>query len=92
MTYEEALEIIRQHEIAITRSTSKNTLTLALCVAEKALKKQIPIIPLENEQMWAVCPNCGGSISKDNVQEHIFNGDTTFCEHCGQALDWSEEG
>jgi hypothetical protein len=25
-----------------------------------------------------------------NVQEHIKNKENTCCEHCGQALDWSD--
>lgn len=59
----------------------------------EALKKQIPMKPLENKLMWAVCPNCKGSIHKDNfrIHERIVRNDTTFCEHCGQALDWSDE-
>jgi hypothetical protein len=60
----------------------------ALYMAIEALEKQIPKKPIENERDWAVCKNCGGSISKDNIFEHIVDRDITFCEHCGQAVDW----
>ena len=94
MTYEDTLNRIMKQKKAIDGYPVKFMfvgITEDYENVKEALEKQIPIIPLENEQMWAVCPNCGGSISKDNVQEHIFNGDTTFCEHCGQAIDWSDE-
>ena len=90
MTYEEALEILRPCEIILTRSTSRDTLALALCVAEEALEKQMPQKPFENTPIGAVCPTCGGSISMDNVLEYIIYGETSFCEHCGQAIDWSD--
>jgi hypothetical protein len=56
-----------------------------------ALEKQIPKKPIENRYPWAICPICGGSVYLENVQEHIMNQEKTHCEHCGQALDWSEE-
>ena len=52
-------------------------------------ERDIPKKPFVNSQYWAECPNCGGSISKDNIQEHIIDGDITFCEHCGQSIDWA---
>jgi hypothetical protein len=58
----------------------------------KALEKQIPKRPIEDGYYDepAVCPNCGGSINTEIVQEHIQNCETSYCEHCGQAIDWSE--
>lgn len=55
-----------------------------------ALKKQIPQKALEVEYPWAICPNCSGSVSLENVQEYLYNQETSYCEHCGQAIDWSE--
>ena len=55
-----------------------------------ALKNQIPQKALEVEYPWAMCPNCSGSVSLENVQEYLHNQETSYCEHCGQALDWSE--
>ena len=46
--------------------------------------------PRENETNWAICPACGGSVYKKHVMEHIMNEEITFCEHCGQALDWRD--
>ena len=58
--------------------------------AISALEKQIPKKPNENRYPWATCPSCGGSVYIDKVQEHIMNNENTYCEHCGQALDWSD--
>lgn len=55
-----------------------------------ALKKQIPQKPLEVVYPWAMCPSCSGSVSLENVQEYLHNQETSYCEHCGQALDWNE--
>ena len=55
-----------------------------------ALEKQIPKKPIDNRYPWAICPVCGGSVYVEKVQEHIQNNETTYCEHCGQALDWSD--
>lgn len=55
-----------------------------------ALKKQMPKKPIENRYPWAICSVCGGSIYLENVQEHIQNKENTYCEHCGQAIDWSD--
>ena len=54
-------------------------------------EKKAHIKPLENRYPWAICPSCGGSVYLRNVQEHIFAKETTYCEHCGQALDWSDD-
>lgn len=55
-----------------------------------ALEKQIPKKPIEDRYPWCICPNCGGSVYLKNIQEHIFVDETSYCEHCGQALDWSD--
>ena len=77
MTFEEALEIIRQHETAITRGTSKNTLALALCVAEKALEKEIPKSPFREDGLM-ICPVC---------KRTPFGA---YCLNCGQRLEWGK--
>ena len=58
--------------------------------AISALEKQIAKKPVVDRYPWAICPVCGGSVYLSNVQEHIYNCETTYCEHCGQALDWSD--
>lgn len=55
----------------------------------KAVEKQIPKKPIENKFPWAICSVCGGSVYLKNAQEYIQNKEITYCEHCGQALDWS---
>ena len=54
----------------------------------EALTKQIPAKALEVTYPWAICPSCGGSVFLENVQEYLHNQETSYCEHCGQALDW----
>ena len=56
----------------------------------QALEKQIPKKYVDGRYPWAICPTCGGSINTEIVQEHIQNCETSYCEQCGQAIDWSE--
>lgn len=58
--------------------------------SKEALEKQIPKKYVDGRYPWATCPTCGGSINTEIVQEHIQNCETSYCEHCGQAIDWSE--
>jgi hypothetical protein len=55
-----------------------------------ALEKQIPKKPIEDRYPGCVCPACGGSVYLKNIQERIMISKTTYCEHCGQALDWGD--
>lgn len=55
-----------------------------------AIEKQIPKKPIEDRYPWCICPVCGGSVYLKNVQEHIMVSETTYCEHCGQKLDWGD--
>ena len=58
-------------------------------VMNEAIKKQIPQKPIKNEEQdfrfvtKYVCPACGNRITGTGV--------ATYCYHCGQALDWSDE-
>lgn len=50
-----------------------------------ALKKQIPVKPestqlLTNMKDWYRCPNCYMGVTKYS----------SYCEDCGQMLDWEE--
>ena len=94
MTYEEALNWCEQFTdnlVAYNGDSKRRTLGLqAMEKCKKALEKQIPKKPIENRYPWAICPTCGGSVYLENVQEHIQSQETTHCEHCGQALDWSD--
>lgn len=81
MTPKEALNILDETVIG--------NLELKI-VLSNAIEKQIPKKPLDVEFQWCICPACGGSVCLDNVLEHIQNNEATHCEHCGQALDWSD--
>ena len=53
-----------------------------------ALEKQMPRAAEHEDGAWSICPNCGGSICNDT--EYATNKEVSYCEHCGQALDWSD--
>lgn len=89
MTPEEAIKTI-QVAVAEVEWNYPMNYAEAFETAIKALEKQIPKKPREDETNWAICPDCGGSVYKKKVWEHIVNEEITFCEHCGQALDWRE--
>lgn len=55
---------------------------------KQALEKQMPKKPMRVEYPWAICSVCGGSFSLKNIEEHIMHHEVTYCEHCGQAIDW----
>jgi hypothetical protein len=86
--------MIPQEAITLVKECGFNIETTKHFECEKvvlnALEKQIPKKPIENRYPWAICPICGGSVYLEKVQEHIQNNETTYCEHCGQALDWRE--
>lgn len=54
--------------------------------AISAIEKQIPQAAEHEDGAWSICPNCGGSICNDT--EHATNKEVSYCEHCGQAIDW----
>ena len=57
----------------------------ALEFAVKAVEKQIPKKLIGQNTMWGICPNC-----EKAAEIHAFR-EPKHCEHCGQALDWSDE-
>lgn len=84
MTYEEAFNEVNMHCCWCECKVDDNTKILIL----ETIEKQIPKKPIENRYPWVICPSCGGSVYIDKVQEHIRDNENTYCEHCGQALDW----
>lgn len=54
--------------------------------AISALDKRIPKVAEHEDGVWSICPCCGGSVCNDT--EHAVNGEVSYCEHCGQAIDW----
>lgn len=83
MTYEEAIEILREERDWAQQLSYVNK---ALDMAIKALETLTPKKPSNETKSFAYCPNCCGSVFKANIKEHIENNEITFCEHCGQAL------
>lgn len=98
MTYEEALnfnqkwteeQAFNDLERYLLREEPPAMKAVAICM--RATKKQMPKKAIHDSHMFAICPTCGGSVSLENVMGHMINGETSYCEHCGQALDWSKE-
>ena len=87
MTYEEAVGILTSRAIAFGRASGKSTLECirieAICKTIEALEKQIPKKPYDIVH----CPLC-----KIEVElQPIDTEQVTYCLHCGQAIDWSEQ-
>ena len=72
-----------------------------LCMAIKALEKQIPKKPNKAiDSSWGVkkevhtCPVCDYYLTEVHFiepQKIESNKKITYCETCGQAIDWSDE-
>ena len=60
----------------------------AIKIAIYAIEKQIPKKPEHDNGAWSICPACFGSVPNDT--EEAVNHETSYCDHCGQALDWSD--
>ena len=88
MTVERAIEILnpehREHYESI------EPVNEACRMGMKALEKQVAKKPIDDRYPWCICPNCRGSVYVKHIQEHIQNGEVTYCEHCGQKIDWSD--
>ena len=87
MTYEEAILRIKNHnEVHQRKERFAVKITEALNLAITALEKQIPKVAEHEDGVWSICPCCGGSVCNDT--EHAVNREVSYCEHCGQAIDW----
>lgn len=82
MTDKEAMEIIKI-AIAEVEWDYPMDYTVAFEKAMEALEKRIPKKAYKHEEDYYVCPNCDCQITWQ-----WFEG---YCEHCGQAIDWSDE-
>ena len=85
MINEEEIEILKhEHDYAQLLSYVNEALKTAI----SAIEKQIPKVAEHEDGVWSICPCCGGSVCNDT--EHAVNKEVSYCEHCGQAIDWSE--
>ena len=87
MIYEEAIGILTSQAIVLGRASGKSTLESvrieAIRKAIEALEKQIPKKPYDTVR----CPLC-----KIEVElQPIDTEQVTYCLHCGQAIDWSDD-
>ena len=88
MKYEEAIGILTYQALVLGRASGKSTLERsrieALSKAVEAIGKQIPKKPYDIVH----CPLC-----KIEVElQPIDTEQVTYCLHCGQAIDWSDNG
>lgn len=104
MTYEEAKRILHPDttreafaEIGLKgKEKSREAVDEACLMACEALDKQIPKKPTNGvDRAWgtptkeAICPACDYALGH---WEFISGGKKiTYCEHCGQAIDWSKD-
>ena len=87
MTYEEAVGVLTSRAIAFGRASGKPTLECirieAICKTIEALEKQIPKKPYDTVH----CPLCKIEVELQPIDAE----EVTYCLHCGQAIDWSEQ-
>ena len=84
MTNEEAIIDIRENIQPIIGGKS-------LDIAISAIEKQIPKKPENHSGIYYdnLCPSCGKRIKSG--QGSSSRQRTNWCNHCGQAIDWSSE-
>lgn len=86
MTPEEAIKTI-QVAVAEVEWNYPMDYSVAFETAIEALEKQIPKKPIveKDKVMFGIicgnCPVCGSA---------VYSTANLFCNHCGQALDWSD--
>lgn len=100
MTESEAIETI-QFDLEIGGEIQSQVMHDAIDVAIQALEKQIPKKPnktidssLGIKKEIHVCPVCDCDLTEVYFiapQESKIKEKITYCEACGQAIDWSDE-
>ena len=89
MTAEEAIKTI-QVAIAEVEWNYPLDYSIAFKTAIKALEKQIPKKPI-NEECYYICPCCRGELGVSDDDIFIYElSMPKYCSNCGCALDWSE--
>ncbi len=88
MTTQETIQAMKFYKAKLYNGIFNDKIG-AFDVAISALEKQIPKKAEHDDGVWSICPNCGGSVANDSEEAH--NGETSYCDHCGQAIDWSDK-
>ena len=89
MTAEEAIKTI-QIAIAEVEWNYPLDYSIAFKTAIKALEKQIPKKPI-NEECYYICPCCRGELGVSDDDIFIYKlSMPKYCSNCGCVLDWSE--
>lgn len=94
MTPQEAIRRIKNHNEIHSRKEKHFAvhITAALNMAVEALEKQIPKKPYkrkEHKQNDYYCAICKCYLG-DEMELQNACLQPKYCEHCGQALDWSD--
>lgn len=89
MAAEEAIKTI-QIAIAEVEWNYPLDYSIAFKTAIKALEKQIPKKPI-NEECYYICPCCRGELGVSDDDIFIYKlSMPKYCSNCGCVLDWSE--
>ena len=101
MTANEAIKMLEIQKPAYGCKEYKKPLMYAYEMAIKALEKQIPKKPNKAiDSSWGIqkeahtCPVCDYYLTEVHFiepQKIESNKKITYCETCGQAIDWSDE-
>ena len=101
MTASEAIKMLEIQKPAYGCKEYQKPLMYAYEMAIKALEKQIPKKPNKAiDSSWGIqkeahtCPVCDYYLTEVHFiepQKIESNKKITYCETCGQAIDWSDE-
>ena len=101
MTASEAIKMLQIQKPAYGCKEYQKPLMYAYNMAIKALEKQIPKKPNKAiDSSWGIqkeahtCPVCDYYLTEVHFiepQKMESNKKITYCETCGQAIDWSDE-
>lgn len=87
MTVKEAINIILRSVVHSVKS--RENLSEALFIIQKAFEKQIP----KKYEVWngqCSCPNCNVMFGNYDDLKLLKSWKMDYCKFCGQALDWSD--
>lgn len=82
MKNKKAINAIKENNCYGCYGSKEDCEMCAYGVAIEALEKRIPKKFYRHENDYCVCPNCDCQLTW-----HWFEN---YCEHCGQAISWSE--